>query len=116
MQTMNSENLPDDANGDALRRVFSDGSDPSQPMDIDFHIAVPDAQACELVAAAAKEHGYDTKVVEDEEDGSWTCWCTIRMLATYEGIAESEDLLGTLSQPHGGYLDGWGTYGNAEDV
>ncbi len=111
---MNIPDLPDDANGDALRRVFLDGSDPSRPMDIDFHVAVPDEVAGEKVAAAASQRGYDTEVVR-EEDGSLTCWCTINMLATHQGITDSEELLAKLGAPYGGYPDGWGTYGNADD-
>lgn len=37
--------FPDDADGDALRRLVNDGSDLTKPMLIDFQIAVPTEEA-----------------------------------------------------------------------
>ena len=36
-----NEAYPDDADGDALRRIASTGADMSRPMQIDFFVAVP---------------------------------------------------------------------------
>jgi len=42
----------------------------------------------------------------------WTCQCTITMLATHPDITAVEQRLNEISEPHGGYTDGWGTFGN----
>ncbi len=106
---------PDDADGDALRRVASMGADMSRPMDIDFFVAVPDRQAGESVAKLASSLGYRTEVVHDEEDDAWDCYCTKAMLATYDGVVLAQRELDLLSRSFGGKSDGWGTPGNSAD-
>lgn len=59
---------PDDADGDALRRVADDGSDMSQPMDVDFMIDVAGGIAAEAIATAARARGYDVEMVEESVD------------------------------------------------
>jgi Regulator of ribonuclease activity B len=59
---------PDDADGDALRRVASEGGDMSHPMAIDFFVTVPNRQAGETVAHLAALSGYKTDLVHDAED------------------------------------------------
>jgi hypothetical protein len=49
---------PDDADGDALRRIEAGGSDMSKPMDIDFFIAASDEATAKVVAEKATELGY----------------------------------------------------------
>jgi len=115
--------FPDDADGDALRRVASLGSDMSRPMEIDFFVAVPDRQAGEQVAQLASLRGYRTRVVEDgdeEEDGevgdTWTCYSTKPMLATYDGVVAAQQELDEISYSYEGRSDGWGTPGNSTDA
>ena len=61
------ENLPNDADGDALRGLIGLGDDLSRPMSIDFFIAVPSEQAGLAVAEAAEQQGYVTSVKFDDE-------------------------------------------------
>jgi hypothetical protein len=103
---------PNDADGDALRRVATD-SDMSRPMAIDFMVAVPDEQSGRAVAEAAQARGYATSVKRDEPSGGWTCYCTKSMLATHAGVLDAQAELDRVAQPHGGHSDGWGTFGNA---
>jgi regulator of RNase E activity RraB len=106
-------NFPNDADGDALRRLIHDGSDLSRPMAIDFTVDVPTRAAGEAVARAAEQAGYQTSVEMDEEDGAWTCYCTRYMIANYAAVVEAQRELNRLSEPHGGSCDGWGSFGNA---
>jgi hypothetical protein len=105
---------PNDADGDALRRVAACGNDMSRPMDIDYFVVPPDPSSGRAIAEAASRAGYRTELVEDDEDGSLTCYCTKRMLATYEGVIQAQQELDELSGPLGGCTDGWGTFGNVE--
>ena len=111
-----SEAYPDDADGNALRRVASLGADMSHPMEIDFIVSVPDRQAGESVARLASRLGYLTELVYDEEDDAWDCSCTKAMFATYDGVVEAQRELDELSRPLGGYSDGWGTPGHSAGV
>jgi hypothetical protein len=57
-----SEPLPDDADGDALRRLVADGSDLSRAMKIDFAVDVPHGQAARAFAESAERHGFRVTV------------------------------------------------------
>ena len=109
---------PNDADGDALRRVLADGSDMSKPMEIDFAVAVPSREAGERVAEQAKQRGFRVDLVpdahEEEPDATtWTCYCTKTMVPEYDELLSVQRELDDLSKPFGGWSDGWGTFGNA---
>jgi hypothetical protein len=110
-----SHRFPNDADGDALRRVAADGSDMTEPMVIDYFVEVPDQTAAQRVAeaAAAAAFGFRTAVKRDAGTGSWTCYCSKRMPATYDRVVEAQGQLGAISRPFGGRVDGWGSCGNA---
>src|SRR5918994_4290542 len=97
---------PRDADGDALRRVADHGSDMSAPMDIDFAVAAPDEAAARRIATAVGRRGYATRLYHDDEDQSWSVYCTRRMLATHAGVLAAQAEVDELSQPYGGYAEG----------
>lgn len=116
-----SQDYPNDADGDALRRVAVCGNDMSQPMEIDFHIAAPDEWTANRVAAEAVELGYATDVsfnateldFEDtNESFLWTCTCTLKMVPKYAALLNCQVMLNQVTQPLGAFVDGWGTFGN----
>jgi regulator of RNase E activity RraB len=105
--------FPEDSDGDALRRVVRDGSDMAKPMFIDFHVAMPSQEAANRLADRARRLGYHASVFASEECRlPWTCQCSTRMLATYEGVLSVQHELAALSAPLDGFTDGWGTFGN----
>lgn len=100
---------PDDADGDALRRVAST-ADMSTPMAIDFEVVAETREALEAIARVAEARGYQVEL--REEDAVWCCTCTRTMLATYDGVMGAQAELDALAEPFGGSTDGWGTFGN----
>jgi hypothetical protein len=106
--------LPNDSDGDALRRLISHGSDLSQPMKIDFAVAVPNEDAGKAVASRAESLGFRPDLYHNPETGAWTCYCSKTMIPTYDKIIAAQSELDELSQPFGGKSDGWGSFGNAE--
>jgi regulator of RNase E activity RraB len=106
--------FPNDADGDALRRLAADGNDLSQPMAIDLTVVLPDGQSAQSLAQAAMAAGYDASIDRDEEFDEWTCTCTMQMLATYTNVVRSQEELQALAEPDGGEVDGWGTFGNKD--
>ena len=104
--------FPEDADGDALFQVAKLGSDLSQPMVIDFVVAVPDEKAGLGVAKKARAAGYATEVATDD-DGEWICYCSKEMIANYEAVVVAQEELRSLSASFGGEPDGWETVGNA---
>jgi hypothetical protein len=103
---------PADADGDALRQVAGSGSDMTQPMTIDFSLAVPDEAAARRVAAAAELLGFDPSIHEDPEKRSWSVYCSRSMLATYDGVVAAQAQLNEMAAPHGARCDGWASFGN----
>ena len=103
--------FPNDADGDALRRV-AERSDMSKPMGIDFAVDVPNQARGEEMAQLAAQRGYATTVKCDAPSQRWTCYCTKRMVPTYEAVIGAQKELDELSEPLGGHSDGWGTFGD----
>lgn len=105
------DRFPDDADGDALRRV-AERSDMSRPMNIDFAVDVPNQARAEGMAQLAAQRGYTTRVACDTPGQRWTCYCSKCMVPTYEAVVAAQKELDELSEPLGGRSDGWGTLGN----
>jgi hypothetical protein len=106
---------PNDADGEALRRIAGDGSDMSRAMNIDFVVAVGSEAAAHAVAKRAAEAEFLTSVRQDEESRQWVCYCTKTMIPTYDGVVTTQAELDRLAAPYGGCSDGWGTFGNVEE-
>lgn len=104
--------LPNDADGDAIRRVFDGGSDPRRPMVLDFHIAAPSREVAERVSDAAASLSYHTKASTDECGENWTVTCSTRTLLTHRAVIAMQAELYNLAEPLGARVDGWGTWGN----
>jgi regulator of RNase E activity RraB len=105
--------LPNDSDGDALRGLIERGSDLSKPMLIDFQISVHTEAAAEAIGDGARKLGYHVRIYQFPEiREDWTCECSTRMLATYDGVIAVQRELGEISIGFGGYPDGWGTFGN----
>lgn len=105
--------LPNDDDGDALRRVIETGSDISKPMFVDFQIAVPTEESASELANAARKLGYHATISDSPECKlPWTCECSTRMLATYDALIAIQEELAILAAPYNGFPDGWGTFGN----
>jgi hypothetical protein len=108
--------FPNDADGDALRRFVDGGSDLSKPMTIDFQVAVPDEAAANGLAEVVDKLGYRATIYASQECSlPWTCECSTRMLATYDGVIAIQTELARLAKPFRGHPDGWGSFGNNTD-
>jgi regulator of RNase E activity RraB len=107
--------LPDDADGNALRNFVKNGSDLSRPMVINFHIAVPDEESAKKMADVVWKQGYRVAVYASPECSlPWTCECSARMVVTYDALGAFQAELGEISKQFGGHPDGWGSFGNAD--
>lgn len=85
----------------------------SKPMLIDFHVAVSNEASANALAVKACRLGYHTRVYDSPECRlPWTCQCSTRMVANYEGVIAVQRELSAISAEFGGIPDGWGTFGN----
>lgn len=111
--------FPDDADGDSIWSIVEGGSDINAPMDIDFFVAFENIEDGERFVPVAQEAGYVVSLEQDSEEnglGGYTCYCTKTMVLTYEAVLEEQRKLSEMSKSAKGYVDGWGTYGNVEDL
>ena len=109
---MNLAEIPNDADGDAMRRVISSGSDPSRPMVVDFAVAVPNEEKGNRIKQRVQNRGYSVKIYKDEETKEWTCYCSREMILDHALLLSYQKELDELAQSDEGFSDGWGTYGN----
>ncbi|WP_415396409.1 ribonuclease E inhibitor RraB [Sulfurimonas sp. CS5] len=79
---------------------------------MDFFIDVPDKNIGNVIAQEVKELSFQTSVEYDEEDNSWTCYCSKNIFLDFNTIMNIEDSLDEIAKKHGGYSDGFGTFGN----
>jgi hypothetical protein len=105
--------MPNDATGDALRRLAATGSDLSRPMEIDFVVAVPSEAVGRQVARRVEPLGFRVSVKQDSDEGPWSCYCTKTIVPSYSDVVAIENQLDAIGRELGGYADGFGSFGNA---
>jgi hypothetical protein len=104
--------FPQDADGDSLRLAVDAGSDMTRPMVIDFTVSAPNESSARSIARLVEAQGFDPSISDDGRGGTWSVYCSMSMLATYDGVVERRSRLNQLVEPHGGHCDGWVTFGN----
>jgi len=103
--------IPDDETGKSLKQFIKDGSDLTNPMQIDFFIAMSFKEEGEKIALKVQDIGFETSLEKNVLDSDWTCYCTKTIIPEYSEVVRIEAQLSFISEPYGGYLDG--SYGNA---
>ena len=113
---------PDDADGAVLADLAAQGVDMTQPLIIEFHVAVPDEASAKNAAAAMTKAGYVSQIEYDEGEPdfdpeaddaeefgpSWTVYANVRMIPEYNEIMRIQAELDQFARPLGGKSDGWG--------
>lgn len=122
---------PDDVDGAVLADLAAQGVDMSQPLLIEFLVAVPDEVSANKTFQAMAAAGYKSYIEydagepdddgeidpDDEEFGpAWTVFASVRMIPEYEEIMRIQAELDQLALQFGGNSDGWGVMleGDAE--
>lgn len=108
MKSLQRAMIPDDENGEVLRRMFDDGDDLTLPREIDFHLVFgEEAQARGFATQAAELPDLLLSVPEVDEEGIWMVTASRHMPATHAGITALEQQLALVAQAFQGYPDGW---------
>jgi regulator of RNase E activity RraB len=107
---MTRNDLPPDADGDAIWRVVQTGSDLSRPMIVEFNLVASDEEAARKVAAAVATQGFEIQCIPSGE--RWTCICSRSMLLIHADLQRIQENLDAIGRPYGGSINGWGTFGN----
>lgn len=122
---------PDDADGAVLADLAASGIDMTQPIPIEFAVAVPDEASAQKILKAMTKAGYDSRIwydegepedegeidPDDDEFGpSWTVFADIQMVPEYAEIIRIQEDLDRLARPFGGQSDGWGVMIGGDEV
>jgi len=108
----NMAEYPDDADGDALRRVAEHGSNMDEPTKIEFSIDVRSKNAGIAIAEQAATPGYEPDLFFDDETDRWSAYCGKRMIASYDNVDKGQRELNEIAVEHCSKCDGWVTGGN----
>ena len=103
---------PNDANGDALRRMEAQGDDLTRSRNIDFSVAFADTKSAEQFAAHFRALGHEVSVepTETDQDFPWDVVVARHMVPSYDQITNFENLLQSVANAWGGRNDGWGCF------
>jgi regulator of RNase E activity RraB len=107
---------PDDSDGDALRRLQTEGNDMSAPMSIEYPVLFGREKEARTFAAVASRLGYGVELYEHEDDPNWDVICTRDMVPDYGEIIRIQEELNAAAKPFGGHSDGWGSFGNVDQA
>jgi hypothetical protein len=104
--------FPNDANGDALRRLQRDGDDLTQVRGIDFTVVFPTANTAEQFAEYFRNLGHKVTVENSNcvPELPWDVIVVHCMVPSYEGITVFEESLQRVADTLGGRNDGWGCF------
>jgi hypothetical protein len=108
---MNGE-IPDDENGDVLRRLLKAGDNLSLPRDVDFSIVFPTKRAAKLFINAISGDFKSVNYKESHVDPElvWDVTAVKFMVPDHQLIGETEDFLAEKAKSFGGRNDGWGCF------
>lgn len=110
MRELQRAMIPDDENGDVLRRMLDDGDDLTLARPIDFfHVFAEESDAQDFFAAAAARPELAVEGPDfDDDDGIWEVTATRVMAPEHKAITALEAELTELAAQYHGYPDGWG--------
>mgnify|MGYP003683726627 CR=1 FL=1 len=97
---------------DTLELFRQQGFNLSQTMKIDFFIVLPDLESGKMIVDRILNEGFKASLELDSEDGSCTCYCSMDLIPEYSTIVAIENKLNSIAKGVGGFIDGFGTYGN----
>jgi hypothetical protein len=102
--------LPDDENGDILRRMIAHGDDLSRPRIVDFTQVFPDEASAQAFADRVRLEGLVAEVERTDvaEDLPWDVVIEYPLAPSHTAIAALELKFSKLAGRFGGRIDGWG--------
>jgi Regulator of ribonuclease activity B len=106
------EMIPNDENGDVLRKMLESGDDLARPREIDFTVVMPGEAAARAFAERFATAGYQTKIKRSGvvPEQPWDVVVIKHMTPNHSEITEFEALLEQAALPLGGRNDGWGCF------
>ena len=102
--------IPNDENGDVLRRMLGNGDDLSKPRMIDFCYVFPERRQVLAFAELVNGRELEVCISYNEERHMWDAIVKRYMVPTHQGITAFELTLASQAESVGGEADGWGCF------
>jgi regulator of RNase E activity RraB len=108
----------DDWDERLVKNLRAQGGDPFSPYEVDFFFDLPDAPACEKVAAALQLEAYavDYRQLEPDRGVSYTLHARKKIRVSVPDMQGLTRSFGALAAQHGGRYDGWVTAGISREA
>jgi hypothetical protein len=103
-----SSQIPNDENGDVLRRMIKNGDDLSQPRMMDFCYIFPERRQALAFAEIVDDKDLNVCISYNKERDMWDAIVKRYMIPTHTDITTFELSLATHAELVGGEADGWG--------
>ena len=109
-----SAQLPNDENGNVLRRMLEDGDDLSKARTIDFCFIFPERGQALAFAEMVDDRELEVCISYNEERNLWDAIVKRHMVPTHRDITAFEVSLASQAESVGGEADGWGCFAQKE--
>jgi hypothetical protein len=100
--------IPNDENGDVLRRMIANDDDLTEPRMIDFCYIFPERRQALAFAEIVDDRKLEVCISYNERRDMWDAIVHRYMIPTHRDITALELLLATHAEFVGGKADGWG--------
>lgn len=106
-------NFPNDADGDVLNSLSSEGVDLSKPRKIDFYCYAPDHETALEIIEELSKLCFESDIYKNTEAANESKRLSVYsakvMVPSYEAIIEEQRVLNRLLKKYKTVCDGWGT-------
>lgn len=109
---MNNTDFPDDADGQAIRRIAEAGSDLTKPMDVDIQIMASRKNDANNAELRLLSNDFSVRKYFHEDTQDWDVVGTKSLVLTYTDIIRLQQEVANFLSGLDCVVDGWGSSGN----
>jgi hypothetical protein len=101
--------IPNDANGDVLRRMVAAGDDLSKARDVEFHFVFDEERKAKMFAKTIEVASQARAEVTQDEQRGWSATVRTNFAPTHAKVSSLEAMLTQVAEKFEGKADGWGS-------
>jgi hypothetical protein len=95
------------ADAELEARLARAGQDPARPVEVSFHLELPDMAAARRCVEQLRRDGWAAEATAGQDGGRGSCVASDRIVPRAETIGRICAALEAVAAEHGGTLDGW---------
>ncbi|MHA3098772.1 ribonuclease E inhibitor RraB [Acinetobacter brisouii] len=110
--TRDYQQFPDDENGNLLWQMVEDGSDLTEPYEVEFSMAFEHKEQAEKCALNLLHQEQKISLYQEDQhtdqENLWILNVHINMILEYQDVVDLEEWFTKIAKEFGGQYDGWG--------